>query len=206
VSPTDPDIGTRLDRALRAPARSARPRGRQWPIAILLFALLFATMFGMVTAFFPAESWALLSPYVSLPIGLAVGVPVALKVSRGGAPEVSRGGRRHHAAATIVLLTILAGCWVLISLALPDVYTRAFGRPFRVEQPVKALRPGGRKCPTEVHAPMLELRVPRPYLCMSIEGAMRARAGGTAVFLGRESWFGRHVDRFEAAPGPGAGS
>lgn len=200
-NPVDAELArmrTRHPQLLDRHARSAEPwphgrpapmpARRQWLLAAAMLTCLVVTVFGIETRFFPSAGWNAIAFYVALLPALAASTAMIRKLW----PRIRERGR-IGAAFFLVLLPLMMS-WATFGCALPDLYTRFAGAPFSIEQSVSVTMPGGRRCRNQLHAPILGSRPLKQHICVNDEFAVRMVREGKAVFSGRESWFGRHVD------------
>jgi hypothetical protein len=101
------------------------------------------------------------------------------------------------------LIVLMLSSPILIC-ALPDLFTRFAGQPFRLEQAVSIERHSS-GCNNRLHAPVFDSGPLRPYFCVSPDFAQRVAQDGRGVISGRESWFGRHVDSVATIDSLGTG-
>ncbi len=170
------------------------PMRQQWSLVAIMSACMITVVFGLEADFFHSQRWNQIVVYVALTPGLAASVALIARLWPR-IPERSRIG-----SAFAILLVALMVSWSMFAAALPDLYTRIAGNPFRIEQTV-TVRTLGAKCHNRLQAPLLEHGPMRDHICVPDQVALRMARDQKAVFSGRESWFGRHVSAVATVPG-----
>jgi len=169
-----------------------------WLVPVLAFGALF--VFGTRTNFFASARWAEVSAYAAVAVALALIVPCVRAVRRSefGYPEI-RSNAIRIALAVVVLPAFAAfTIWIALADGLPDLITRARGTPFVESHYLRTVSTSGyRGCANRVFGALFERGSPVGYYCAGSDELSRLPASGLMSIHGRQSWFGKHVDRIE---------
>ena len=170
---------------------SRAEKSRSLKAAFAIFAVLGLTLFGISTDFEVSDRWSDLS------LGAACVLTIAgvLKLVRS---RVFVSLRNRQGTATYIVLFLLLSSmvcvmfWSIIGLALPDMFTRAFGRTEAVVVSYDKHRfRGTDACPYPIG---LNLHADRPYrFCAAPDEFVALPEHGTVRLDLRSSRFGVHI-------------
>ncbi len=167
----------------------------------LILCLAAVSLFGMATDFHASPEWSKLGDWIALGCGIPTGILLARWVINHYPGTLSF---RQKLAATFGLCcTPVVFCLAIVGRALPDLYTRLAGTPFTLVQMGHKTSGSGRGwwlfCRHAVDTPGF----PRGsddgtgHLCVSRAEFDALPDHSEIRIRGRESWFGRRVDRLE---------
>jgi hypothetical protein len=175
----------------------ARPWKEQWAILAIVFVMIGLVAFGLKTDMYKSAAWSTASLYVILGGSALFSAWALFKVL----PRIPR--RSKVGVALIVPFMIAMCAWSIVGNALPDIYTQLAGRPFTLVQEMqRQLSPSGKGCRQRIHAQIFDEGNPTDFYCASTAEYSRLPDHGMMRARGKETWFGRHVERLEPADSP----
>ena len=180
--------------------RTVDPRQQQRNFAVFLGVFVLG-LFGLFADFHASPRWVTASWWITLGGGIPVSIGLFMVLRRYSPPQGK--GRELLAMLGMSCLVILLWGGVL-TRALPDIYTRLAGDPFALKQRGTKETGSGKGrwlCYYVVHAPLFRTGKPGSHsYCAGSDEYEALPWHGEMVIRGRESWFGKHVDRVEPFP------
>jgi len=188
---------------VRMLARRSKPATFRFsiPWLVLVFAIGGLFVFGAYTNFFASARWAEVSAYAAVAVALALIVPCVRAVRRSefGYPAIRSNAIRIALAVVLLPASAAFVIWIALADGLPDLITRAGGTPFVESHYLRAVSTSGYRkgCANRVFGAPFEVGSPEGYYCAGSDELSRLPASGLMSIHGRQSWFGKHVDRIE---------
>jgi hypothetical protein len=207
------DIALEYQKRMGSPAalsaaRELEPRRSLTAVelaSILTLAALF--VHGLQAELIASKAWSQWNGWV------AAGVAVLTLRWTLWHPRFPRGllNQRSTPSYLMLLLILVAiiglGSWAISARSLPDIGTRWLGADTQVVAPLRKVAHSGSKgCRRRIGGEFFRGHIPRHY-CAGSEEFARLPAQGPMRLIGRESWFGMHIDHIEPiadgkSPGP----
>jgi hypothetical protein len=187
---------------VRMLARRSKPATCKFriPWLVPVFAVGALFIFGTWTNFFVSERWSDISTCTAIVVSLALALLSVRAIHRSdfGSPAIRSNAIRLAVALVLVPTIAMFTIWVALADGLPDLITRARGTPFVESHELRTVSANGyRSCAKRVFGAPFERGSPNGYYCAGSDEFSRLPERGLMNIHGRQSWFGKHVDRIE---------